>query len=322
MLQVRKYNQNFKSRWNEFNKLARNGNFLFDRNYMDYHSDRFMDHSILLLDEKERIVACFPANEVEERIFSHQGLTYGGLIQKKDQKIEVTLTLWDCILKYYKNLGYNEIIYKHFPSFLNDGLIQDTDYAMFLLKATLFRRDTAFVIEYKHQQKIASNYIREAKHAKKEGFYTEFSDDLSEFWGVILEPNLKSKFGVKPVHDLKEIQLLKNKFSNEIKFFGVYNAEDELVGGTLLYDFNSVRHCQYISSTSEARSSGALNLLFIDLINHSKDSFEYFDFGIANENDGKILNKGLASWKQRMGGRAMCHDFYRINTNDNNLISE
>ena len=79
-------------------------------------------------------------------------------------------------------------------------------------------------------------------------------------------------------------------------------------------------HCQYIASNEEARYNGALNKLFYDLVNEIKNDYDYFDFGIANENNGRDLNEGLASWKQRMGGRAMPHDFYSIDLNNASKI--
>jgi hypothetical protein len=33
--------------WNRFNQASRNGTFLFDRGYMDYHADRFTDASLM-----------------------------------------------------------------------------------------------------------------------------------------------------------------------------------------------------------------------------------------------------------------------------------
>ena len=44
---------------------------------MDYHKDRFEDYSLMVFKD-EKLVAVLPANRVEDKLFSHQGLTYGG----------------------------------------------------------------------------------------------------------------------------------------------------------------------------------------------------------------------------------------------------
>ena len=43
MLEVRRYTAEQQGEWNSFIATAKNGTFLFDRNYMDYHRDRFED---------------------------------------------------------------------------------------------------------------------------------------------------------------------------------------------------------------------------------------------------------------------------------------
>src|SRR5690606_41235897 len=60
------------NQWNEFISAAKNSVFLFNRNYMDYHQDRFNDHS-LLISKSGKLVAVLPAHEKEKEIFSHAG---------------------------------------------------------------------------------------------------------------------------------------------------------------------------------------------------------------------------------------------------------
>jgi hypothetical protein len=319
--QVTQYSARLADDWNQFVKHSRNSTFLFDRDFMDYHADRFQDHSVIVSEDNGNIVACFPANEKDGIIYAHQGLSYGGLVQGIDDKLETTLLLWYSILEYYAMHNIEEVVYKHFPSLYNAQHIHDTEYAMFLLNAELVRRDTTFVIDFDQRIKIAKNYKRQSIKAEKAGYQCQFTDDYEGFWDKILVPNLKEKFGLTPVHSLEEILLLKHKFKNEINLYGVYGPNKELIGGTVLFDCGHVRHCQYIASVEEARASGAHNLLFADLINHSDGEFRLFDFGIANEKEGRRLNYGLANWKQRMGGRAMTHDFYKISTAQANLLS-
>lgn len=47
--------------WNGFVARSKNGTFLFDRRYMDYHSDRFEDYSLMFYREG-RLYALMPAN--------------------------------------------------------------------------------------------------------------------------------------------------------------------------------------------------------------------------------------------------------------------
>ncbi|TAD97029.1 MAG: hypothetical protein EAZ97_13070, partial [Bacteroidetes bacterium] len=61
-MQIIRYESAWKDRWNDFLSVSKNASFLFDRNFMDYHKDRFRDHSCIFI-EKNQILAVFPANE-------------------------------------------------------------------------------------------------------------------------------------------------------------------------------------------------------------------------------------------------------------------
>ena len=61
MLKVDRYDPSRADQWNRFVATSRNGTFLFDRRYMDYHKNRFEDLS-LVISKDDRIVALLPAN--------------------------------------------------------------------------------------------------------------------------------------------------------------------------------------------------------------------------------------------------------------------
>ena len=54
------YTPEYQSNWDNFVSAAKNGVFLFYRDYMEYHSDRFQDHSLLFFNDG-RLVGLFPA---------------------------------------------------------------------------------------------------------------------------------------------------------------------------------------------------------------------------------------------------------------------
>ena len=79
MIEIKQYNLDDAAKWNELVTISKQGTFLFNRNYMDYHADRFADCSFLIM-EKGRIAAALSANRKGDTLYSHQGLTYGGLL--------------------------------------------------------------------------------------------------------------------------------------------------------------------------------------------------------------------------------------------------
>jgi len=90
---VRPYIGNDYENWNAFIGQAKNATFLFHRDFMEYHSDRFQDYSLVILDG-EKWVAVLPANVVGNEVFSHQGLTYGGLVYNEKLKLASILEIF------------------------------------------------------------------------------------------------------------------------------------------------------------------------------------------------------------------------------------
>lgn len=312
---IKSYTSTKKKEWNTFIKQAKNATFLFEREFMDYHADRFTDYSLMVYDDKNKLVACLPANITDENIvYSHQGLTYGGFCFKKELKLPVQLEVIQKILQYLNQQGVKKLLYKAFPRFYNELQTDEVEYAMFLLNANLYRRDTALAINYGNRINYSDAYRRQAKKAIKHNYEIKEVDSFDVFWEEILTPNLEERFGVKPVHSLEEISSLKSSFKDQIRLFVAINKKEEIVAGCVIFETKIVAHAQYISGNEESKSLGALNLLFIDIIDKVFNDKKYFDFGIANENNGKALNQGLLAWKERMGGRAYSHDFYEIET--------
>jgi len=93
MFDIVRYSPAHADEWNGFVATSKNGTFLFDRRYMDYHADRFADHSYLFYREG-RLLAVLPAHAKEATLCSHGGLTYGGLLMSTQLTIAETMALF------------------------------------------------------------------------------------------------------------------------------------------------------------------------------------------------------------------------------------
>ena len=297
---------------------SKNATFIFNRNFMDYHKDRFEDFSLLIY-KNDKLIALFPANKINNIIYSHQGLTYGGLITSESIKLIVFVECFKTILSFYLKSGCKTIELKLLPSIYSIVPNDEIQYMLFILKANLIRRDTLSAINLKHRFKISKDRIDGSKRALKHNLEIKEVDDLSEFWDLVLIPNLKKKHNTQPVHSLEEITHLKQNFSKNIRQFNVYK-DGNIVAGTTIFETKFVAHSQYISGSEEKNELGSLDFLHLHLINNVFNDKKYFDFGTSNEQQGRHINKGLVFWKERFGARTITQDFYSINIeNSNNL---
>ena len=328
------YSINKREAWNTFVQESKQGTFLIDRNFMDYHADRFFDCSLLVYGDDvaesdvtdDSLIALFPANwkEEEKTVYSHQGLTYGGLITKSSITQTEVMQIMQKIMMYYEGyLGAKAMVYKPIPYIYSRVPAQEDLYALFRAGGQLENRSVATVVSIAHPLNMRTLRIRQAKKALEHGFYIERIKDgddqsLAEYWSI-LESVLMEYHQAKPVHTLEEIALLMHRFPKQIKLFVVRNTDRQIVSGIVVFETDLVAHVQYIASAAEGRKYGALDLLLRHLCNEKYKDKDYVDFGTSTENGGHFLNEGLIFQKEGFGGRAVCYDAYRVELKRNRL---
>ena len=315
---IKKYNPECKRLWNTFLSKAKNATFLFDRDFMEYHQDRFDDFSLMVF-KNEKLVAVLPANKTRDEVHSHQGLTYGGLVINSSLKFQVLFEIFKALLKFLHEEQIRILVLKQIPFIYNILPSDEQQYLMFILKAKLLRRDALSVIDLNQKLMISSNRMEGVKRAQKFQLTIKEENTFDRFWNEILIPNLKERHGVKPVHSLEEITLLKKRFPENIRQFNIYD-QNIIVAGTTIFETKTVAHSQYISGSNDKNQTGSLDILHYHLITVVFKDKKYFDFGISNENQGKNLNKGLLFWKEGFGARTITQDFHEIKTENYKLL--
>lgn len=308
-MEIRRYRREDKELWNSFVSKARNATFLFDRNYMDYHADRFDDNSFMFY-YKGKLKAVLPANVAGDTLYSHQGLTYGGLLLDKKATVEDVLECFDSLNSWLRENGISKVVYKALPWIYQQYPSEEDLYALtWKCKAQLISRNIASTIVIDNKLKFAESRKSGIRKALSLNIEVGESNDVDGFWHV-LEDNLGNRYNAKPVHTASEMKLLMSRFPNNIKLY-VAKMNGEIVGGTLIYVTPQVVHTQYISASVEGKKHGALDLLFDYIINKVYANCRYFDFGKSTEQGGAYLNEPLIFQKEGFGGRGVCYDWYQ-----------
>ena len=278
---------------------------------MEYHQDRFEDFSLLIFDENQQLMAILPANKVDNTLFSHQGLTYGGILLDEKIKLSDCISITKSVFEYLSAFGFKKLIFKEVPTIYHQLPSDELQYLMFVLQGNLVRRDVLSVLDLKSQFVFSRDRKNGIKRGLKNNLIVKEEADFKSFWNEILIPNLALKHQAKPVHTLEEIQYLYSKFPNNIRQFNVYQ-NDKIVAGTTVFESKLVAHSQYISGNSDKNELGSLDFLHDYLISNVFKDKKYFDFGISNENQGKNINEGLMYWKESFGARSITQDFYEV----------
>lgn len=304
------YKPEYKNAWNDFVQRAKNGVFLFHRDYMDYHADRFPDHSFMFYDERDQLIALLPATARDHILTSHAGLTFGGIVTDINMKIGTMLDIFDALVAHLSSNEIVTLIYKAVPYIYHQVPAQEDLYALFRHDARLVRRDLSTTIDLHQRPSFTKGRKWSLKQAQKAGLEVVRSQDFGAFMSIE-EKLLAEKYGARPVHSVNEIEMLAQRFPDNVKLFAAQRGS-ELLGGVIIYESAKVAHVQYIGTTEEGRRIGALDLIIDHLINDYYSAKDYFDFGISTEDSGRSLNTGLVENKQSYGARAVVYDFYQL----------
>ena len=309
-MRVASYSSELVTAWNDFVGRSKNGTFLFHRSYMEYHADRFADCSLMVLGADDQIVAVLPASRRKDVLVSHEGLTYGGFVSTEEMTTGRMLDVFEASLEHVRDAGINQVVYKCVPHLYHSLPAEEDGYALFRLGAVLTRRDVSSAIDTRVVPPLRDRRRRALRKAERSGLRVEESTDFSHFW-PLLEQNLHERHGRRPVHSLEEIELLAQRFPQNIRLFRTLAGETTLAG-VVLYVSTHVCHVQYSAASEEGRECGAQDLALTTVLDLFRFTHRYIDLGISTEQAGQFLNEGLIDYKEGFGARAVNYDTYQL----------
>ena len=308
MFDIVRYTPEHKAEWNRFVAQSKNGTFLFNRDYMDYHSDRFQDCSLMFYRER-RLYALMPANRKGDVFQSHAGLTYGGLVMDEKTTAALTVTLFRELNEYLRANGFHHVHYKCIPWMYHQMAAEEDLYAMArTCNARLQERDLGTVIIQRNAVRWERVRRRALKRAVEAGLTVERSTDYAGFWQV-LDDNLRTKYNSQPVHTLDEITLLASRFPDNIVLY-LAKLGDDILAGMVIYVSAQVARAQYSSATPLGKLLGAIDILYDRIVCNDYRHLPYFEFGTSAMPDTNAINETLVFQKEGFDGRGICFDRY------------
>lgn len=306
---IKKYTESDFEIWNTFVSNSKNGIFMFNRNFMEYHKDRFKDNSLLFYDD-DKLMAIFPASIKDGILSSHGGLTYGGFITSNDMKQHHMNDCFTALKEYTGQNEIKEIIYKHIPHIYHKQPAEEDLYSLFYNDAKLLKIEASTTLDLSQPLKMPKGRKAQVGRARREGVEITESSDFESF--IELENTvLQERHGTKAVHTPMELHLLQERFPNNIKLLGAF-YHGKMIAGTVLFIYDNVVHTQYMAANNTAREIGALDLTISTVIETYKNSKKWLDFGISTEDGGHYLNEGLISQKEGFGGRTNIYQTWKI----------
>lgn len=303
-----RYDDRYKNQWDSFVTNAKNGSFLFYRDFMEYHKDRFIDFSLMFF-YKDVLKAVLPANKVNDVFYSHQGLTYGGLVVAQQFNNDLFRMTHDVLQHFLRDNGFHNYILKQKQFIYNKQVFE---WEQLYFKDVL--HSTFNLVADLSNLKVSKSKLKHYRKNDKMGFIVREESCLSNFWTQVLEPLLLEKYQTKPLHNLEEIQNLKNRFPTNIQQFSLYQNE-KIIAGITIFRNGKVVKSQYGAATAYGKAVRAMDYLFIYLLFYFKElQFLFFDMGtVADDQFEQGINKGLLQQKIELGCTIMSQVTFKLN---------
>lgn len=198
-MKIISFSDNQSSQWDTFLESCPMATFLHSRKFLSYHGERFKDVSLIVIDDAGDWLGVLPAaiSPIDSsQIVSHPGLTYGGLVHHGKLIGTAMLNAMKLIVNYYKESGYSRFIYKAIPIFYHSIPSCDDLYALFAIKADLYRRDLSCTIDLKSPTILSNKALSKMRNMlrKSENNNIELEDsprNLEQFWNLLTENLIK-----------------------------------------------------------------------------------------------------------------------------------
>ncbi len=292
--------------WDVFVRSARNGVFLFERGYMDYHAERFDDASLMLHDEAGALLALLPAHRQGDTLVSHGGLSFGGLVLHPKLGAQTVLELFDALRDALHGMGLARLVLRPVPHIYHRLPSEDELYALHRLGARTTRVDLSTTIDLARRPPLAKGRRHALAKAQRAGIEVREGEGWDVFW-PLLEQTLARRHGVRPTHTLAEMRLLAQRFPERIGLCAAWRGST-LLAGAVLYRYDGVLHTQYLATSDDGRDCGALDRVIEHVIEHVIERHgadcRWLNFGVSTTEQGRALNAGLVAQKEMFGGRS------------------
>lgn len=308
---VTQYSSARRADWDAFLAASTNGTFLFARDYMEYHADRFRDNSLIISSDDE-IVALLPANRDGAVLRSHGGLTYGGFVIGEAMKAPQFMDMFGAVCAFLSAEGFTTFDYRPVPYIYHRQPADYDLYAIYGSGGRVTRSTLMSVVAPMSAPPLQERRRRQIRKAEREGLVVTESDDIAGYW-TLLSERLASGHGAEPVHSVEEISRLHKRFPANIRLFACMR-ENVMLGGVLVYETERTARTQYIAGSEDGRLVGAVDYLLHHLIFNVFSKKDFVDLGTSEE--GGTINRGLIEQKEGFGARAVALQRIELRLNE------
>ncbi len=279
--EVVRYRDGMKEDWDSCITQAKNGNFLFLRDYMDYHRDRFDDHSLLFA-SAGRTIACLPAHRIDDVLCSHRGLTFGGLVMHEAVRLSDVRAIFRALLSHMKSEGMRTLYYRHMPHPYHRLPAEEDIFVLSGLGARVVETKATCVVPAGMSALYSQDGVRRVVNRfGRSGLTLRRSFDFAAYM-VLCEDYLWRRRAAKPVHSGGELERLAARFPDNIQLYVVERGSDT-EGGVVIYRNAACARSQYLAQSASGQRARIIPAIYDHILNSVLPQGTMFDFGHSTD---------------------------------------
>jgi hypothetical protein len=298
-LRIDRYDPQRLAVWDDFVRSSRNGHFMLQRGYMDYHAQRFRDESLLFL-RGDRLVAVLPAHRCDRTLASHAGLPFAGLVVGPRTLHRDVRAVFELLGGYMRANSLTQFACTPTPVCYHSTPFEDDIYVLNTLGARCTMKLSAGFPGMAPPCQSAQTAHELRRIARKYPCLFREIDDVAAFW-THLERFLCECHGVRPVHTAEEMALLKSRFPTHIRMI-LAQAGSEVVAGLLIYLTDRVQRAQYVFRRGDERARISVRLI-LHVATHPDYQRAWHDLGTSVSPLTGQLDSGVLLNKEITGAR-------------------
>ncbi|WP_169515059.1 GNAT family N-acetyltransferase [Hymenobacter norwichensis] len=315
-LRVEPYTPTQVAAWNALVASSANGPFLFARTFLNYHQDRFEDHSWLVW-QGSKLRAVFVAAVAHTTtepttLVAHPGLAYGGLVTAVGVKYAETAAMLDLLRVAWQTAGFRYLLVRPVPRVFCQQFSENQAFWLHQQGAELSNREMNSVLDLTQPVHIGTWRRGNLRKARLHGVVVQLATntDYAPYWQLLTE-TLAAVHGRQPVHTLAEISSLRDQNPGNLELWGAWLGH-ELVAGVLVFQdrHQNFVHTQYIAGNSRGKQAGAVDAVLARIITEKATEYRRLSFGISTVQG--VVNPGLLNQKEGFGATAELMETYRL----------